>query len=213
MHGTDGPPMSIKLGLLSLLSRQPMHGYALRQEFEAMTGATWPLNIGQVYTTLGRLVRDGLVEEDLEVPESDAEDGQRVYRILDAGRDEVRHWFGTPVAPDAPPRDELAIKLAMAVHTPGVDVNAVIQTQRSATIRSLQQYTRAREAAGDDLSWLLVADALIFGAEAQVRWLDHCETRLVRAARHAAQQRSAEAPPTSDAPRTPASKQGDRSSR
>ena len=180
--------MSIKLGLLSLLGQRPMHGYQLRQEFEATTGATWPLNIGQVYTTLQRLVRDGLVEEDGSTTPVD-DDVHRVYRISDAGRDEVRRWFGTPVAPDAPPRDELAIKLAMAVHTPGIDISGVIQTQRTATVRSLQEYTRSRESAGDDLSWLLVADSLIFAAEAQVRWLDHCETRLVRAARDAASRR------------------------
>ena len=186
--------MSIKLGLLSLLAQRPMHGYQLRQEFEASTGATWPLNVGQVYTTVQRLLRDGLVEE-ADTDAADADDVQRVYRISDAGRAEVQRWFGTPVAPDAPPRDELAIKLAMAVHTPGLDLTAVIQTQRAATIRALQEYTRSRESAGDDLSWLLVAESLIFGAEAQVRWLDHCETRLLRAARDVGRRRD-----TTDSP-------------
>ncbi|HEY2271781.1 MAG TPA: PadR family transcriptional regulator [Jatrophihabitantaceae bacterium] len=169
--------MSIKFGLLSLLQQRPMHGYQLRQEFEATTGSTWPLNVGQVYTTLGRLERDGLVA----APE-DGDEAQRVYAITDAGATAVRSWFGTPVAHSSPPRDELAIKLALAVHTPGIDVRAVIQAQRTATVRSLQEYTRAREAARDDLSWSLVADSLIFAAEAEVRWLDHCETRLARAA-------------------------------
>jgi DNA-binding PadR family transcriptional regulator len=169
--------------LLTLLEQRPMHGYQLRQEFEASTGATWPLNVGQVYTTLARLERDGLVAvSDDEAPEADRE-SQRVYAITDDGRAEVRTWFATPVRHTTPPRDELAIKLALAVHTPGVDVHAVIQAQRTATVRAMQEYTRAREAAGDDLSWLLVADSLIFAAEAEVRWLDHCETRLARAAR------------------------------
>lgn len=169
--------MSIRMGLLSLLHEQSMYGYQLRQQFEASTGATWPLNIGQVYTTLARLERDGLVDVS-----EDGDETQRVYRISAAGRDEVAIWFRTPVAHTSPPRDELAIKLALAVHTPGVDVRAVIQTQRTATIRTLQEYTRAREAAGDDLAWSLVADSLLFAAEAEVRWLDHCETRLARAA-------------------------------
>jgi DNA-binding PadR family transcriptional regulator len=172
--------MSVKLGLLALLEQQPMYGYQLRQEFEATTGSTWPLNVGQVYTTLARLERDGFVEA--EEPADNSADAQRVYSITAAGRAEVRGWFTTPVRQQAPPRDELAIKLALAVRTPGVDVRAVIQTQRTATVRTLQEYTRAREAAGDDLSWLLVADSLIFTAEAEVRWLDHCETRLARAA-------------------------------
>jgi DNA-binding PadR family transcriptional regulator len=182
--------MSIRYGLLSLLERRPMYGYQLRQEFEASTGATWPLNVGQVYTTLARLERDALVE----VADADGDESQRVYAITDDGRAEVRAWFATPVRHASPPRDELAIKLALAVHTPGVDVHAVIQAQRTATIRALQEYTRAREAAGDDLSWLLVADSLIFAAEAEIRWLDHCETRLARAAGASRSTRPAAAP-------------------
>lgn len=173
--------MSVRFGLLALLEHQPMYGYQLRQEFEASTGATWPLNIGQVYSTLARLQRDGLVSE------SDAGDeSQHVYAITDAGRREVRAWFASPVRHESPPRNELAIKLALAVRTPDVDVRDVIQAQRVATMRVLQEYTRAREAAADDLSWQLVADSLIFAAEAEVRWLDHCETSLVRAAARAA---------------------------
>ena len=171
--------MSVRFGLLTLLEQRPMHGYQLRQEFEASTGATWPLNVGQVYTTLARLERDGLIE----AAESGAEDeNQRSWAITAAGRAEVRSWFRTPVRHSSPPRDELAIKLAMAVRTPGVEVRDVIQAQRTATMRTLQDYTRAREAAADDLSWLLVVDSLIFAAEAEVRWLDHCESTLARAA-------------------------------
>ncbi|MGI8879269.1 MAG: PadR family transcriptional regulator [Jatrophihabitans sp.] len=166
--------MSVRQGLLTLLDRQPMHGYQLRQEFEAATGSTWPLNIGQVYTTLARLERDGLVTAE------DGEETQRVYSITDPGRGEVRSWFITPVSAEAPPRNELAIKLALAAGTSGVDVMKVIQVQRTATMLAMQSYTRARERAGTDLPWLLVADSLIFAAEAQIRWLDHCEMRLAR---------------------------------
>ena len=169
--------MSVRYGLLTLLEQQPMYGYQLRQEFEASTGSTWPLNIGQVYTTLTRLQRDGLVEVT-----DDGDESQRVYAISAAGHSAVRDWFSTPVEPTAPPRDELAIKLALAVRTDGVDVRAVIQAQRTSTVRALQEYTRSRESAGDDLSWLLVADSLIFAAEAEIRWLDHCEARLARMA-------------------------------
>ena len=108
--------MPIRRGLLSLLAREPMHGYQLRSEFDAATGATWPLNIGQVYTTLSRLERDGFVEPVGE------QDGRVTYRITDQGRDEVKHWFEQPVARENRPRDELAIKLALALTTPGVDV-------------------------------------------------------------------------------------------
>jgi len=169
----------VKHGLLALLERGPMYGYQLRSEFEASTGSTWPLNVGQVYTTLARLERDGLVEP---VGESDAE-GRVTYRITDAGRAEVAGWFATPVNGESPPRDELAIKLAMALTTPGVDTHRVIQTQRTATLRSLQDLTRLKARADEqaDAAWLLVLESMIFKAEAEVRWLDYCEVRITAA--------------------------------
>ncbi len=109
--------MSIRHGLLALLERGPMYGYQLRAAFEESTGATWPLNIGQVYTTLSRLERDGLVRP---LPENDG--GQRPYEITDLGRAEITVWFATPISRTDRPRDELAIKLALALTTPGVDV-------------------------------------------------------------------------------------------
>lgn len=172
--------MSVRLALLALLEEGPRYGYQLRAEFETRTGATWPLNVGQVYSTLSRLERDGLVTE-----EGDDGEGHVVYRITSEGRAEVADWFGRPVARTQPPRDELAIKLAIAVTVPGVDVGAVIQRQRSATMLALQDYTRLKREAGDseDIAWSLVLDSLVFAAEAEVRWLDHCEARVRRHAR------------------------------
>ncbi|MEV4317409.1 PadR family transcriptional regulator [Actinocrispum sp. NPDC049592] len=168
--------MSIKHGLLALLERGPMYGYQLRVAFEESTGGTWPLNIGQVYTTLSRLERDELVRA---LPEN--EGGQRPYEITEAGRADLAGWFGTPISRSDRPRDELAIKLALALTTPGVDARTVMQTQRTATMRTLQEYTRLKSGAGNgDLAWRLVLDAMIFQAEAEVRWLDHCEASLVR---------------------------------
>jgi DNA-binding PadR family transcriptional regulator len=172
--------MSIRQGLLALLADGPRHGYQLRQEFEARTGATWPLNIGQVYTTLGRLERDGLV-----AVTGDGDESHKVYAITADGRRELTAWFATPVRREARPRDELAIKLAMAASLPAVDVAAVIQAQRSDTLRALQDYTRLKLAqpVGDatgDLAWAMVLDSLVFAAEAEVRWLDACEERLAR---------------------------------
>ncbi|RJK94908.1 PadR family transcriptional regulator [Vallicoccus soli] len=182
--------MSVRRGLLALLAEGPRYGYQLRAEFEARTGATWPLNVGQVYSTLSRLERDGLVE-----PAGESEEGQVFYAITPSGRDDVAAWFAAPVERGAPPRDELAIKLALAVTVPGVDVQAVIQRQRSATLRALQDYTRVKAGAGD-LAWSLVVDSLVFQAEAEVRWLDHCEARLARAARDRAASGSGAAPTT-----------------
>ncbi len=172
--------MSIKYGLLALLERGPSHGYQLRADFDAATGAAWPLNVGQVYTTLDRLERDGLVAQD---GEADPE-GRIAYRITGEGRQELTSWFRSPVSAKSAPRDELSIKLALAVTTPGVDVLGVVQTQRTATMTTLQELTRLKAQATDpaaDLAWSLVLDSLVFRAEAEVRWLDHCETTLAAA--------------------------------
>ena len=129
-----------------------MYGYQLRTEFDATTGSTWPLNVGQVYTTLARLERDGLVS----AGEQDA-DGRVRYAISDRGRTELSTWFATPVVSADRPRDELAIKLALAVTVPGIDVPAVIQRQRASTIVAMQDLTRLKR--GGDGEPLLDAGA------------------------------------------------------
>lgn len=174
--------MSIRQSLLAILDQGPCYGYQLRTEFDRRTGSTWPVNVGQIYSTLDRLERDGLVTK----AEPDA-DGQIYYEITAAGSAEVADWLGSPVVRAAAARDELAIKLAIAVTLPGVDIAHVIQVQRAATLTSLQEYTRTKAASDDpesaeELAWLLVIDSLIFAAEAEVRWLDHSESRLARAA-------------------------------
>ena len=182
--------MSIRQAMLALLEQGPMYGYQLRAEFEQRTGETWPLNIGQVYTTLSRLERDGLVEVvDHGGADDPASDRHVSYRATEAGRSEASAWFTTPVPRSQPPRDELAIKLAIAVTLPGVDVSELIQKQRTATMSALQDYTRLKRSGRAaqptdpaDLAWSLVLDSLVFDAEAEVRWLDHCEARLRRAA-------------------------------
>jgi DNA-binding PadR family transcriptional regulator len=176
--------MSVKLGLLALLAEEPMYGARLRSEFEARTGGTWPLNVGQVYTTLSRLERDGLVEP-VGAPD---DEGRIAYRLTARGREEIAGWWLTPVSRDSSPRDELVIKLALAVTAPGVDVHRVVQTQRTATLKHLRDLTRlkARPAGGADerdVAWLLVLEHLVFSAEAEVRWLDHVESTLARRAR------------------------------
>lgn len=173
--------MSVRNSLLALLAEGDRHGYQLRQEFESRTAGAWPVNIGQVYTTLGRLVRDGLAQE---VGRHD--DGSVTYRITDAGRAEVDVWWCRPVARHAPERDEASIKVALAVASPGVDVLAVLQGQREETLRALHGYTRQKAQLPDppgraDLARLFVLDQQIFATEAEARWLDHCEQRLATA--------------------------------
>lgn len=176
--------MTVKHSLLALLSEGPRYGAALRSEFEARTGGTWPLNVGQVYTTLGRLERDGLV---VRAGEEGEDDTTIRYAVTDAGRAEVARWWVEPVDRTSTPRQELAIKLALAVTVPAVDVTHLVQVQRHATMRHLQELTRLKRAdPAPDLAWGLVLDNLIFTAEAELRWLDHVEARVTRAADNAA---------------------------
>ena len=177
--------MSVRQSLLAILDQGPCYGYQLRAEFDRRTGSTWPLNVGQIYNTLDRLERDGLVEK------GDVDEQGHVYwQITDAGSAEVRQWWAAPVERAGGTRDELAIKLAVAATLPGVDVAAVIQTQRAASLRQLQELTRAKYAGSDpdgpeELAWSLVVDSMIFAAEAEARWLDHTEQRLALHPRHA----------------------------
>lgn len=176
--------MSVKQGLLALLAEEPMGVYRLRKEFEARTGGSWPVNIGQIYTTVQRLERDGLVTR-LE----DAGDDVDRFQPTDAGREAASAWWRTPVSRGDTGRDELVIKLALAVSADGVDVREIVQAQRTETMRAMRDFARLKArvpALGEpvtspELAWSLVLDQHTFAAEAEVRWLDHIEASVARA--------------------------------
>jgi len=170
--------MSVRHALLALLSEGPKYGLQLREEFVERTGEVWPLNVGQVYTTLQRLERDGLVESD-----DEADPGpQKGFRITEGGEQELAGWLRTPPDLAAPPRDELVIKVLVAVRIPGVNVHDVIQVHRRYLVELMQQWTRLKEAEADtDLGLALVVDAELFRLDSVIRWLDAADGRLRRA--------------------------------
>ena len=173
--------VSVRHALLALLSEGPKYGLQLREEFEARTGEVWPLNVGQVYTTLQRLERDGLVESDDAGPEGP----QKGFRITTAGQRELDGWLRTPPDPGGPPRDELVMKVLVALRVPGINVHEVIQVHRRYLVELMQEWTRIKEteAIGDqaDMSLALVVDAELFSLDAVVRWLDAADGRIKRA--------------------------------
>jgi DNA-binding PadR family transcriptional regulator len=172
--------VSVRHALLALLSEGPKYGLRLREEFEAGTGEVWPLNIGQVYTTLQRLERDGLVESD---DGEERDSPQKRFRITADGSAELAAWLRTPPDMSSPPRDELVIKVLVALRVPGTDVTEVIQAHRRYLIELMQQWTRIKEAdAGHDLALGLAVDAELFRLDAVVRWLDAADGRIKRAA-------------------------------
>ncbi len=170
--------MSVPHALLALLSEGPKYGLRLREEFEARTGEVWPLNVGQVYKTLQRLERDGLVESD-----GGEEGPQKRFRITVSGQAELAGWLRDPPDLTSPPRDELVMKVLVAVRVPGTDVHEVIQSHRLYLIELMQQWTRLKDGeARNDLGLALAVDAELFRLDAVTRWLDTADARLRRAA-------------------------------
>lgn len=170
--------MSIRHALLALLVEEPKYGLQLRQEFEARTGEVWVLNVGQVYTTLQRLERDGMVES-----EGDEDGPQKKFRITLEGEEELAGWLHTPPDLTSPPRDELVIKVLVARQVPGIDVAQLIQSHRRHLVELMQQWTRLKEDAADhDVALILAVDAELFRLDSLIRWLDAADGRLRRAA-------------------------------
>jgi len=169
--------LSVRHALLGLLSEGPKYGLQLREEFEAATGEVWPLNIGQVYTTLQRLERDGLVASD----DHGADGPQKGFRITPEGAAELATWLRTPPDLSSPPRDELVIKVLVALRLPHTSVQDVMQAHRRYLVELMQQWTRIKEQAQFDLSLVLVVDAELFRLDAVIRWLDATGGRLKQA--------------------------------
>jgi DNA-binding PadR family transcriptional regulator len=171
--------VSVRHALLALLSEGPKYGLQLREEFEARTGEVWPLNVGQVYTTLQRLERDGLVESDA----AEQDGPQKGFRITADGQRELTGWLRTPPDLASPPRDELVMKVLVALRVPGTDVREVIQVHRRYLVELMQQWTRIKDLEADaDMNLALVVDAELFRLDAVVRWLDAADGRIKRAA-------------------------------
>lgn len=168
--------MSVKDGLLALLATGPAHGYQLKGDFEAATGEVWPLNVGQVYTSLQRLERDGLVEPD---PDDADGDERRAYRLTAAGREHLSAWLTAPEEHTLAERDEVAMKILLAVRAPDEDPAAVISAQRAATMRTLQDLTRRKAARRDaTLADVVHTDRMILRCRAELDWLDLAEARI-----------------------------------
>lgn len=178
--------MSVRQSLLAILDQGACYGYQLRAEFDRRTGSTWPLNVGQIYNTLDRLERDGLVRRG----EAD-ELGHVYWHITEPGRAEVRAWLEEPVARTGGTRDALAIKLAVAATLPGVDAADLVRRQRDVSARTLEALRRsqtpavANTALPEDFARSLVQDAVMFQAEAELRWLDHVAAMLAQHPAHA----------------------------
>jgi len=171
--------MSVRHALLALLSEGPKYGLQLHDEFERKTGDVWPLNVGQVYSTLQRLERSGLVASSDETEAGPQKD----YRITELGEHELTSWLTTPPDLSAPPRDEVVMKVMVALGVRGVNVGEVIQLHRRYMVEVMQEWTHLKtHEGGDDLNLALIVDSELFRLDALIRWLDAADGRLARAA-------------------------------
>jgi len=176
--------MSVRQSLLAILDQGPCYGYQLRAEFERRTGASSPLNVGQIYNTLERLERDGLVAKG----ETDAQ-GHVFYEITQTGSREVARWLAAPVVRDAGTRDELAVKIAIGATLPGVDVAQIVRIQRGAARERRDSLRRAQPTGApsegpEALARAMMLDSTIFAVEAELKWLDSVDERLARHPEH-----------------------------
>lgn len=195
--------MSIRQSLLAILDLGPCYGYQLRHEFHRRTGSSRPLNVGQIYNTLERLERDGLVVRDA----PDAQ-GHIYWRITDAGSAEAAQWLSSPVVRTGSVRDELVIKLALAVTLPGADAAALVRAQRAHVLARRDQLASTPNPEiddPDDLAADLIAHSALFDADAELRWLDYAYERLSRHPEQTSgEPLAAERPPRGRPPRSEA---------
>ncbi|MGH2487894.1 MAG: PadR family transcriptional regulator [Ktedonobacterales bacterium] len=162
--------MSLKFGILGLLTEESLHGYEVKQRFEAMLGGTWEVNIGQVYSTLQRVERDGLVEA---VGER-GDRGKQAYRLTNEGRRALEEWLAQPEAEPQELRQELFVKLLLIRRLANGNLRDLLLRQRRVYLQRLRDLAelerRMRREGRDDLALLLTGAVL--HTEADLKWLD-----------------------------------------
>jgi DNA-binding PadR family transcriptional regulator len=166
----------LKHAILGLLVQEPRHGYDLKNAFEAILGGTWPLNIGQVYTTLARLERDGLVESQV-VPQDLLPD-RKVYSLTRAGREELERWLVEATTGSIRLKDEFFVKLLVHQLVGSDGLLALIWKQRQVYMQTLAQLTALRADPSLEPTTGLLVEGAILHVEADLEWLDLCEERL-----------------------------------
>jgi DNA-binding PadR family transcriptional regulator len=170
--------VSVRHALLALLSEGPKHGPQLREEFEARAGEVRPLNLSQLYATLGRLERDGLVESG----DSEAAGLHKEFRITAGGGGELAAWLHMPPHLASAPHGQMVAKVLAALRVPGTDVHEIVQVHRRFLMELMQRWTRIKqEKAGNDLDLGLRIDAELFRLDSVVRWLDAADGHLMNA--------------------------------
>lgn len=168
----------VRLPLLALLAKEPAHGYELKQALEQTFGSAYPSpNIGQIYVTLGRLEKDGLVRS-VDVEQSNRPN-KKVYFLTADGREALENWVDEPT--EGPRvRDEFFMKLVLAPLTGIADRMALINRQRRHYLSLMRDLTELAERTdpGDRVALLLIEGATLH-LQADLDWLERCQEDLV----------------------------------
>ncbi|WP_037577559.1 PadR family transcriptional regulator [Phaeacidiphilus oryzae] len=165
--------MSLSHVFLGLLENAPRHGYDLKRSYDSRFAHTRPLHYGQVYATLSRLLKNGLVTVDTVEPGGGPE--RKRYAITDAGVTDIEGWLGKPESPEPYLQSTLYTKVVLALMT-GRPAVELLDVQRAEHLRQMRELTRRK--ADGDLAEQLVCDHALFHLEADLRWLELTAARL-----------------------------------
>jgi DNA-binding PadR family transcriptional regulator len=161
--------------VLALLAGDGVHGYELKQSLEQEFGDLLPaLNAGQIYSTLARLERDGLV-----VGESVEGDSRRkrVYELTEEGRSALASWIASPV-PGTRLKDEFFMKFAVLASAGLADPRALIEGQRREYMQSLRDLDAVLAADGKAVAAELLVEGAVLHLKADLEWLELIEERM-----------------------------------
>ncbi|MFE4535362.1 PadR family transcriptional regulator [Streptomyces scopuliridis] len=167
----------MRMPLLALLSRGPAHGYELKQDLEQLLGAAYPqLNVGQIYVTLSRLEKSGLIVGE-EIAQS-SRPNKKIYRLTDAGTEALSAWF-EETAEEPRLRDDFFMKLALASHTGLADQIGLINNQRREYLTIMRGLSKLSISENSDnrIAQLLIEGAMLH-LQADLDWLERCQEEL-----------------------------------
>lgn len=165
--------MSVRLGLLGLLKDRPSHGYDLKLRYDQLLDPDRPVQPAQVYSTLNRLERDGLVE--LVRVERDRGPERRTYQLTHEGEGAVDRWLYEPVGPEPHLHTVLFVKVVLTLLARR-SVDELLDRQREAHLVRMRELTGLRQAGNQAIA--LLADYALFHLEADLRWLDLASARI-----------------------------------
>jgi DNA-binding PadR family transcriptional regulator len=167
----------VRLPLLALLARGPAHGYELKQDLEQLLGAAYPQpNIGQIYVTLGRLEKSGLIEG--EEVEQSSRPNKKIYHLTGAGQEALSAWY-EETSDEPRVRDEFFMKLALAPQTGLADQITLINRQRRHYLNTMRNLSKLATADHRDnrIAQLLIEGAMLH-LQADLDWLERCQEEL-----------------------------------